>query len=415
MRILHVNKFLYRRGGAESYMLDLAAAQAGRGHDIAFFGMAHPENPPMQYERHFPDHLDFDPPPRSLTGKVRGAGRLLYSTSARRGIARVLDEFAPDLVHLHNIYHQLSPSILQPIRKAGVPAVMTLHDYKLACPTYLFLDKGQVCEACLGGHFFQAVRRRCNDGSLAASSLNAFELALHTATKAYAPIASFACPSRFVATKMAQAGVFPDRLRHVPNFVHVDEMKTKDREGGGVLYAGRLAVEKGVDTLITSAASIGAPLDIAGTGPAAAMYEAQARSLGGSIRFHGRLEPRDLRRLIRTAAVVAIPSRCHENQPLIALEAMACGVPVVATSLGGLPELVRPGIDGDLVPPNDPPALAASLERFLGDPRGSYEMGRAGRAKIEREFSLGRHLERVDALYDEAAQTNRRSKDGTGS
>jgi glycosyltransferase involved in cell wall biosynthesis len=410
VKILHVNKFLYRRGGAESYMLEVAELQAGRGHDVAFFGMAHPENPPSRFEEHFPPYLSFDPPPPSLADKARVAGRLLYSPAARRGFEEVLEKFEPDIVHLHNIYHQLSPSILRPLQVARIPAVMTLHDYKLACPTYLFLDKGEVCEACLGGRFYQAVLRRCNKGSLIASSLNALELTLHTATKAYSPVHLFVCPSRFIQGKMTEAGVFPERLRHLPNFVDASAIVPKQSRGGGVVYAGRLSGEKGVDTLIAAASGIDAPVDIAGTGPDATAYEAMSRSLGTSkVRFHGQLAREHLHRLVRSAAVVAVPSRCHENQPLIVLEAMACGVPVVATELGGLPELIDPGIDGEIVPPNDPDALALALRSVLEDPDRAYAMGLAGRAKVERMFSVERHIELLDGLYTEAGMTSDRA------
>ena len=382
MRILHINKFLYRRGGAESYMLDLAALQSERGHEVAFFGMAHPENVPTRFEKHFPGYVSFDPPPKSLVGRARAAGRLLYSSAAKHGVEKVIDEFSPDIVHLHNIYHQLSPSILRPLRALAMPAVMTLHDYKLACPTYLFLDKGEVCEACLGGHFYQAVVRRCNNGSLLASSLNALELTVHTATKAYSPVQVFACPSRFALTKMTEAGVFPDRLRHVPNFVDAAAIATKEREGGGVVYAGRLSSEKGVDTLIAAAAELGAPVDIAGTGPEAPKYEALARSRRAtSVRFHGHLAREELHRLIRSAAVLAVPSRCHENQPLIALEAMACGVPIVGTNLGGLPELVNAGVDGDIVPPTTPRLWRRHCKSSSRTPNGRSRWVALGEAR----------------------------------
>src|SRR5436305_2494178 len=108
MRILHVNKFLYRRGGAEGYMEDVAALQQAAGHQVAFFGMDHPENDPMEFAPHFPSFVELEPPPSGIVGTVKGMGRMLWSTSARRGIAAVLDEFAPDMVHFHNIYHQLS-------------------------------------------------------------------------------------------------------------------------------------------------------------------------------------------------------------------------------------------------------------------------------------------------------------------
>ena len=128
MRILHVNKFLYRRGGAEAYMLDLAALQRKAGHDVEFFAMAHPDNMAARFADRFPAHVELEPAPPSLSGRLRGAGRVLWSTSARRGISAVVEDFAPDVVHLHNVYHQLSPSVLEPLGHLGIPAVVSTED-----------------------------------------------------------------------------------------------------------------------------------------------------------------------------------------------------------------------------------------------------------------------------------------------
>jgi glycosyltransferase involved in cell wall biosynthesis len=408
VKILHVNKFLYRRGGAEAYMLDLAELQAAAGHEIEFYGMKHPLNMRARFEQHFPEQLDFNPPPSSARGRAAIAGRLLYSPSARRGMETVVAAFRPDVVHLHNIYHQLSPSILRPLRARGVPAVMTLHDYKLACPTYLFLAHGKVCEACLGGRFHQAIRKRCNNGSLVASSLNALEMTVHTITRAYSPVQVFLCPSRFLLRKMTEAGVFPDRLRYVPSFVDADAIELKSAPGGGVVYGGRLSHEKGVDVLVEAAARIGVALEVAGDGPDRGALEALGRRAGADVRWHGLLPRAELHELARASAVSVLPSRCHENQPLWVLESFACGVPVVGTTLGGIPDMVTPGLDGDLVAPNDAGALAGSLERFMSDPGRAHEMGRAGRARVETDFSPRRHLARVEAAYAEAIEARAR-------
>ncbi|MGH8905238.1 MAG: glycosyltransferase family 4 protein [Egibacteraceae bacterium] len=405
MRILHVNKFLYRRGGAEAYMEDVAALQRGAAHEVAFFGMAHPANGAQRFAEHFPPHLQLDPPPPTLAGRARAMGRMLWSAAAARGIAAVIEAFRPDVAHLHNVYHQLSPSILGPLARWRIPTVMTLHDYKLACPSYLFMAGGQVCEACLGGHFHQALRRRCKDGSLAASGALALESALHAATGAYGRVGVFICPSRFMAAKMTQAGVFPERMRCSPHFIDLSTIEGAEAAGQGAVFAGRLSPEKGVDTLIEAVARMGSgSLEIAGDGPERTrlMALAQARA-PGRVRFHGHLPKADLHELIRSAAVAVLPSRCYENQPLIVLEAFACGVPVICSDLGGMPELVDPGVDGLLVPPNDPDALAAALRRFFNDPEGAFAMGRAARAKVEEQFSPDRHLCRLDEIYAEAA------------
>lgn len=416
MRILHVNKYLYRRGGAEGYMFDLAALQRSAGHEVAHFGMSHPENEPMPYAAHFPDRLEFEPPPPGVTGKARGVGRMLWSTSARRGIEAVLDDLHPDVVHLHNIYHQLSPSVLAPLRRRGIAALMTLHDYKLACPTYRFLDHGAPCEACLTHRFWEPLRRRCNGGSLGASAVNAAELSLHTLTGAYAPVGIFACPSRFLEAKMRQGRVFPDRLRWIPNFVDVHGVATAASPGDArVIFAGRLSDEKGVDTLLEAvAATPELQVDVAGDGPARADLEALASRLGVTdrVRFHGRLPLADVHDLLRVASVAVCPSRWYENQPLAVLEAFACGRPVVGTGLGGIPELISPGVDGAIVPPNDPGALGEALRDLSADPVRAHAMGAAGRAKVERDFSSDLHLERLWGLYDEARERARQRTGG---
>jgi len=408
MRILHVNKYLYRRGGAESYMQEVASLQQAAGHEVAFFGMDHPDNEPQAYAEHFPAYLELEPAPPSVAGRVTGFGRMVWSTSARRGIDAVAADFHPDVVHLHNVYHHLSPSILGPLARRRIPTVMTLHDYKLACPTYRFLDKGEVCQACLGGHFGQAVRRRCKDGSLASSTAMAAELAVHTALRVYRHVQLFVCPSRFMAGRMAAGGVFPDRLRWIPHFVSPLPERSSVEGSENVVFAGRLSPEKGVDTLIEAVGRVPAMgLEIAGEGPDRGRLEDLARERGdGRVRFLGRLDGDEVDAVIGQALAVVLPSRWYENQPMIVLEAFARGVPVIATDIGGTPELVRHGADGLLVPPDDADALAAALRMLVDDPARARAMGKAARERALTDFSSDVHLGRLDRAYAEA--TSRR-------
>jgi glycosyltransferase involved in cell wall biosynthesis len=227
-------------------------------------------------------------------------------------------------------------------------------------------------------------------------------LTVHTATKAYSPVTLFLAPSRFLLGKVSEGGVFPDRLRLLHNFVDASAITQKRNAGGGVVYAGRLSKEKGIDVLIEAAARLKIPIDVAGDGPDRQMFQSLAERLGVDVRFHGHLQKGRLHELVRSASVSVLPSRCHENQPLGVLESFCCGVPVVGTKLGGIPELIRPGVNGDLVPPNDPTALARSLESLLADDNRAFQMGAAGRVTVEEEYSPLRHLDGLDALYDEA-------------
>jgi glycosyltransferase involved in cell wall biosynthesis len=411
LKILHVNKFLYRRGGAEGYMLDLARLQQGAGHEVDFFAMQHPDNESATFESLFPDRVELDPPPSRLTDRVRVGAGMVWSRGAKKAMERVVASFRPDVVHLHNVYHQLSPSVLRVLRTHDIPAVMTLHDYKLVCPTYQFLDHGQICEACLGRRFHHAVTHRCNGDSAVASAMVAGELGLHTLTRAYSPVDVFVCPSRFLLGKMEAGKVFPDRLRHLPHFAMLDDVHPADHEGAGVVFAGRLSEEKGVDVAIDAIAlRPDCELTICGDGPARASLEARANEKApGRVRFTGRLDTEALHDIIRKAAVVVVPSRWYENQPMIVLEAFACGRPVIASNLGGLPELIRAGIDGALVAPNDPDGLAQAIGAITSDSAEAAAMGARGRARAITEFSVQSHMDGLASMYELAA---RRKKEG---
>lgn len=402
MRVLHVNKFLYRRGGAEAYMLDLAAEQRAAGDDVEFFAMQHPDNVPATFQDSFPRNVEFGTLDQPVAERIRLVARTFYSSSARSGIDDVAREFRPDVVHLHNIYHQLSPSILRPLVSLDIPAVMTLHDYKLACPTYRFLAGDQVCEACIGGAFWNAPLKRCNKGSLGGSVVVAAETALHRWFKAYGGIRRFLCPSQFLRSKMIEANVFPERMEVVPNFAPVDTIPLKASPGGDVIYIGRLSPEKGVDTVIRAAALGRFAVRIVGDGPARPALESLSSETGAEIIFEGHLDKSRLLELLRSSSVSVLAARWYENQPISIIESFAAGVPVVATDLGGLPELVRPGETGALVPVDDPESLAAALRTYLDDPDMALRQGQAARGVAEREYAPKVHMRRVQHVYDEA-------------
>lgn len=402
MRVLHVNKYLHRRGGADAYCLGLADLQRAHGLEVEFFAMTDPSNEPSAYSHWFASHVKLDPPPADPKGRLLAASRLIWNTEAAGAISRVLDDFRPDIVHLHNIYHQLSPSVLRPIRNRGIPSVMTLHDYKLVCPSYLMLDHGRTCDACVTGGFRQAIRRRCKDDSLAASTLLALESSIHRHLGSYDSVGLFSCPSNFLRDTIERGGIDPRRLRVLPNFVDVSAALRKASPGGPLLYVGRLSEEKGVDVLLLAARLLSptTTVRIVGDGPARSKLEAiAANGAGAKVEFAGHVSPDQVRGHLAEASVLVIPSRCHENQPLAALEAFAAGVPVVASEVGGLPELIRPGVDGSLVRPNDHRQLAGVLSSVIEEPDIALAMGRAGRQRVEEEFAPARHLERVHDLY----------------
>jgi glycosyltransferase involved in cell wall biosynthesis len=196
----------------------------------------------------------------------------------------------------------------------------------------------------------------------------------------------------------------------------VAAVQPAEEPGRGVAVACRLSHEKGVDVLIDAVGHMdpGTTLQVAGEGPELLALRTRADAVApGRVTFHGRLAGPDVQELLRGAAVAAVPSRWYENQPMIVLEAFACGTPVVASDLGGAGELVAAGSDGALVAANDPGALAAAIEPFLRDPTRARAMGRAGRNKVEVEFSPERHLRGLDEVYAEATAAAGRSRVGS--
>jgi glycosyltransferase involved in cell wall biosynthesis len=402
VRILHVNKFVYRRGGAEGYMLDVAELQRARGHAVELFGMDHPDTiEGLPLRDTFAPPVELEPPPSGLRGLAASA-RMVWSTASARAMTRALERFQPDVVHCHNIYHQLSPSILVPVQRAGVRCVMTLHDYKLACPSYQMLDHGRVCDACVGHSKLNAARHRCKSDSLAASTVLSVESALHRRLDAYGAVDVFISPSRFLADVMLRDGVAPERLAVVNHFVEMSEVASNPSQRTGFVFAGRLSAEKGVDTLVRAAALVAdaSMVHIAGDGPQRPALEALAADVApGRVRFHGRLGKADLQALVRSCIASVVPSRWNENQPLTILESYAAEVPAVVTGLGGMPELVEDGVDGLVVPADDPAALAAALASLASRPERAAEMGALGRQRLARQFDPDLHVRRLDALY----------------
>ncbi len=402
LRILHVDKFGSRAGGgAPGYMLDLVLAQRELGHHVEFLATDGPTDVPTRYRSAFPPRISLAPPPSGVSEQVATAATMVWSRRAAKAMSAILDDFRPDVVHCHNLYHQLSPSVLRPVAKRGIPAVMTVHDYKLVCPTYRLIDgAGRHCERCVEGGVTNVVRRRCQGGSRMQSAVLMAESGLHRLLGAYDPIAAFLCPSQYLADLFDRAG-HGDRVRHVPYGCELSDVEPRTEPGRGVLYGGRLSPEKGVDLLISAVARLeDTTLTICGDGPSRPALEAQAAEmLGSRARFLGHVARSELLRRVAETGVVAAPSVWAENQPLMILDAMACGVPVVSGDAPALREMVRPGISGSTVDPRDIGAFAAALAFYEADPDAQRTIMETAPAALSATHDMGRHLHLLDELY----------------
>lgn len=401
MKILHIDKFLRREGGAAAYMLNVAEAQRSAGHDVEFFSMDDARNLPSTLQQHFPRNIQFDPIPPGALNKARAIGRMLWSAEAASGVKASVRQYRPDIVHLHTFYHQLSPSILHAIDRERIPMVMTVHDYKIVCPSYRMTANGQPCRACVGGSLFNPVIKKCKGDSRSEGAVLSAEAILHKFLGSYGKVARFICPSQFMYEVLIEGGVDPSKLVHVPHFVEPYPYLHPNSQSGDVLYAGRLSPEKGVDVLIDAVAGLdGVRLRIAGDGPLrVSLEERAARAAPDRITFLGQLSKEALLAEFDAASVAVAPSTWYENQPIAVLEAMASGTPSIVTSLGGAPELVVPGTTGLIVAPNDVQDLRDAIRDLAIDPSKAQRMGAAARKRATEHFDLAAHLRSLDEVY----------------
>jgi glycosyltransferase involved in cell wall biosynthesis len=399
--LLAINNYYYRRGGAEVLFFEHNRLFEAIGWQVVPFAMRHPNNLATPWADFFPDEIEFGSSYGPVGNLVR-ASRVIYSMQARRRMHRLLDQVSPQIAHIHNIYHHLSPSFLPLLRERGVPVVMTVHDLKLACPAYTMMCGGKPCERCRGGKLYNVALHRCMKGSLALSSLVMIESYLHRLLGSYDNnIDRFIVPSRFLLEKLAQWGWARERFAYIPNFVELDRFKPDSPPGRRFVYCGGLIDIKGVATLVQAAAQARQPLTIVGRGPDEARLRALAETSGGDIVFTGHLPKDEVTAVLQEARAVVVPSECHENAPLVLLEAYAAGRPVIGSRIAGIPELVREDETGALYPTGDAEALAQTLTRFAQMPDARIAaLGAAGRAWVERDFNPTVYLDRQLDLYD---------------
>ena len=399
-RLLAINNYYYRRGGAEAVFLDHMAMFAGIGWDVVPFAMQHESNLPSPWSEYFVSEIEYGRK-AGLLRRVEQAASVIYSREAQRNIGRLIERAKPSVAHAHNVYHHLSPAIFPTLKQAGIPVVMTAHDLKLACPAYKMLRDGRPCEDCRGGHVYNVLRHRCIKDSVTLSGVVLVETIVHRLLGLYRDnLAMLVVPSRFYLDKLVDWGWPRERATYIPNFVDVEHYRPGREEGDYVAFAGRLAPEKGLSTLIAASARAGTRLVIAGTGPEEAALRAQAAGSGADVTFAGHLSGEALHALIGGARALVLPSEWYENAPISVLEAYALGRPVIGAEIGGIPEMVLPGETGLLAPPGDVRGLADSLATLTAlTPGERLRMGRAGRDWVAREFSSAAYRERTLALY----------------
>jgi glycosyltransferase involved in cell wall biosynthesis len=394
LKILFANKFFFLNGGSEVVMFDEMELMRTHALDVIEFSMQDPRNFPSKYDSYFVAQKDYRS--TSPSTRLRSALAFIHSREAVKQITHLIRDEKPDLMHCHNIYHQLTPSIINAASRQTIPVVLTLHDFKPVCPIYSQLWNGELCTKCSDGRFEALLMQRCADGSIGRSALLWAEARYHAAARSYQRVDMFVAPSRFMRDNVVRR-LGEDKVVHIPNGIDTSRIQPSEHDEGFVLYLGRLSPEKGVETLLRAHAADNAAwrLVVAGSGP---LLEG-LRSRFPLAEFTGHLTGNALETRLRGASVVVMPSKARENCPLSILEAMAHAKPVVASRIGGIPELIRDGETGLLFEPNDPQQLSNCIRTLLRDSDLRKKFGGQARRIAETEYSLERHGAALLSLY----------------
>lgn len=382
MKILMVNKFLYPNGGSETYIFKLGEQLQKEGHEVQYFGMEHEGRIVGNHAECYTSNMDFH------TGKLQKLlypFRIIYSREAKKKITVVLQDFQPDVVHLNNINFQLTPSVIYAVRdyekKSGrkIKIVFTAHDYQWVCPNHMMRipSTGEICFACRGGNFMQCTKNRCIHDSKVKSLIGTIEAKLYDRRKTYGMVDAIICPSEFMKKQLDTNPVLAEKTIMLHNFIDApadgrsDKFQDEIADGKQlkdiqdyVVYFGRFSEEKGTRTLLEACKALPQiPFIFAGTGP----LEEQVNQVA-NVENRGFVTGDALRKLIAEARFSVYPSEWYENCPFSVMESQMYGTPVLASDLGGAPELVQAGKTGELFRGGDVEELTEHIRDLWNQP-----------------------------------------------
>lgn len=402
MRILICNKYNFEFSGTEVYLFELARLLEAHGHEVAWFSMAHPRNTHSACEHHFVPFADFREPRLKLWKRARLAERAIYYREARRRLALLAKDFRPDVAHVRNIYHHLSPSILWELRARGVPVIYHLNDFKIICPTYNLISHGRICEKCKSGRFWHVFTEGCHNGPLASALTLGAEAYFHKWLGTYRKcVDRFIAPTEFCRNKLIENGWSASKIEVLYHFQRIPAVPYLLPQEDYVLYFGRLAEEKGIRSLLFAMQRLpDIRLLIAGEGPQKGELEALAAMLGlRNVSFAGYRKGEDLYRLIHGARFTVMPSLTYETLGKTILESYALARPVIASDLGPRRELIADGITGLLFHPGSANDLAEKMTYLYKRIKLCAEMGEEGKKTLGERHSPELHYGALLKIY----------------
>lgn len=337
---------------------------------------------------------------QGLEGKLRVFTCGIYSTIGRQTISTLIRKQKPDIIHIHEVYPFFSPWILKDCHKAGVPVVMTCHDYRLTCPVATHLRNGKVCELCTSGKEYRCLLKNCRKNIFESFAYASRSMVAKKFKLFQNNVTMFIALTDFAKHRLIEAGYPAEQIDIVPNMVPLPASTTDHSQVDYIAYIGRISSEKGIDTLLSAITRFPEyRLQLAGNGPLLSKLSEKSQK---NISFLGLLNHTNLPDFYKKSKFIIVPSKWFEGCPIVILEAMSYGLPVIVSNIGGMSEIVDDGVTGFLFNPGNVDELAEKIKLLWENPELCRKMGKAGREKMIREYSEEAYYQRLIAVYEKA-------------
>ncbi len=406
MKVLLVNNCHYRRGGADIVYLNIAEMLRKNGHEVVFFSIKDEKNIRTDDEKYFIDKkVEAD---ANLRSKFKNLIHYFYNKQAAKNIEKLIEIEKPDIAHIHLIYGGITPSILRILKRKNVPVIHTIHDYRLICPAYLFLNsKGDICELCGRNSYYMCAKNKCSKGNFAESLIMAMEMyyrnVFFNASKYFDGLIYV---SNFSRNKHL---LFKPELQNLKSFVLYNYEKEHNNneivnKEDYFLYFGRISKEKGLITLLSAFKNLpDRKLKVLGTGPQINDLNKfiEANNLM-NVELMGFKSGKELKELISKAYFVILPSECYENNPLTIIESYNLGTPVIGSNAGGIPEIIKDEITGYIFESRNSEDLQLKLKKAISLSNESYLVLRKNSLKFAKEnFNENKYYTKLINFYSE--------------
>lgn len=389
MKILQVHN-IYKLTGGEDSVLDAEKILLQKyGHNVSTFKVTN-------------DNI------KGFINKIKAGLSVSYSPKSKEELSLVLRDFKPDLVHVHNFFPLLTPSIYDACVEKNIPVIQTLHNYRTMCPGALLMRDGKICELCVKGSAYKSVLHGCYRDSIIGTFAVARMVENHRAKGTWnTKVNRFIALTEFARNKFIEAGFPKEKIRVKSNFSSDSSSNTNDTnlKKNGALFVGRLSQEKGLGTLIETWSDLDIPLKVAGTGP----LESELTHLKNSaVTALGMLDQNSVRKEMSRAAFLVMPSEWYEGFPMVLVEAFSQGLPVVASRLGGMAEIVEDGITGLHFETGNEKDLAVKVQWLHDHPEESRQMGLNARKVFEQKYTADKNYEILMDIYQDAINDSKK-------